>query len=501
MPQGSKVSSEIAGASPAPARQRNRDLLTGSIAPTLLLFALPTLASSALQSVSGSINAIWVGRFLGEDALAATANGNIVMFLMISFVFGFGMAATILIGQSWGRSDIDTARRIVGTTAGAFVPIAVVICIAGWIFAPDLLTLLGTPEGSYEFAVDYLQVIFLAMPGTMSFTLLMMALRGTGDSVTPLWFMGLLVVLDSGLNPLLIDGMGPFPRLGIAGAAMATTIATYTSLIALLVYLYRKDLPLRLRGAELGYLKPEWSMLKRIVSTGLPIGLQMIVITTAALSMLRLINQQGVDTTAAYAVTQQIWTYVQMPAMALGAAVSAMAAQNIGAGQWDRVSRITRWGVVFAIVLTTSLIVLLLLIEEPLLGLFLGADSPSLPIARHIGLLATWGFVAFAVGLVLFGTVRANGTVIGPLMILFIGMYPVRLGFAVGARDWLGVDAIWWSFPVAMVAIMFMAMALYLQGSWRTKGIGRQAFTPPTVHECTEQCRTIREPAGTMAPP
>src|SRR3954453_9844505 len=86
----------------------------GSIGPALLAFALPTLASSIVQSLNGTVNAIWVGRFLGENALAATSNANIVMFLLISFVFGFGMAATILVGQAFGRHDVDDARRVVG---------------------------------------------------------------------------------------------------------------------------------------------------------------------------------------------------------------------------------------------------------------------------------------------------------------------------------------------------------------------------------------------------
>ena len=97
------------------------DLTQGPIAKTLLTFALPTLASSILQSLNGTINAIWVGRFLGEGALAATSNANMVMFLLTAFVFGFGMASTILIGQAWGRKDVDGARRVFGTAGGAFL--------------------------------------------------------------------------------------------------------------------------------------------------------------------------------------------------------------------------------------------------------------------------------------------------------------------------------------------------------------------------------------------
>ena len=484
-------------AAPAPSPDgADAALLSGPIGRTLLAFALPTLGSSALQSLSGSINAVWVGRFLGEDALAATANGNIVMFLLLAFVFGFGMASTILIGQAFGRGDGREVRRIAGTALGAFVPAAVVLSALGWWFAPELLAALGTPPSALADALAYLRVIFVALPAMLSFTLVSMALRGTGDAMTPLWFMGLSVALDSGLNPVLIAGLGPAPALGIAGAALATAIANAVALPAMVAFLYHRGSALSLRGAELAFLRPDPGLLRAVLAKGLPIGLQMIVISSAALTMLRLVNAEGVDTAAAYAVVQQLWTYVQMPAMALGAAVSAMAAQNIGAGGWDRVGRITRDGVILALALTGALVLALTALEAPVLRLFLGQDSPALPIAERIGALATWGFLAFGVSLVLFGTVRANGAVTGPLVILFVAMYPVRLGFALGARPWLGVDALWLSFPVGMLAILAMAVALYREGSWREGSVG----APPTPHECEQRARGTREHGGAMAP-
>src|SRR5690349_5659395 len=113
-------------ASTAGAAPKRGDLTQGSIGPTLLKFALPTLASSILQSLNGTINSIWVGRLIGEGALAATSNANMVMFLLTAFVFGFGMASTILIGQYWGRKDVDEAGRIFGTAMGAFLLVTIV---------------------------------------------------------------------------------------------------------------------------------------------------------------------------------------------------------------------------------------------------------------------------------------------------------------------------------------------------------------------------------------
>ena len=138
------------------------------------------------------------------------------MFLLMAFVFGFGMAATILIGQAFGRRDVDGARRVLGTAIGAFSGVSFAIGAIGWIFAPALLHLLATPGGAYPFALAYLRVIFIAMPPIMILVMLMMTLRGSGDAMTPLWFMIVAVILDGGLNPVFILGLGPAPS-AIAG--------------------------------------------------------------------------------------------------------------------------------------------------------------------------------------------------------------------------------------------------------------------------------------------
>jgi putative MATE family efflux protein len=474
------------------------DLTQGSIGPTLLKFALPTLASSILQSLNGTINAIWVGRLIGEGALAATSNANMVMFLLSAFVFGFGMASTILIGQAWGRRDVDEARRVFGTTTGSFALITILVAIAGWFLSPAILHLLGTPGDAAPLALAYLRVIFLALPAILLLTLMMMSLRGSGDSLTPLWFMIIAVVIDSGLNPFFIRGWGPIPRMGIAGAAMTTLLGNYVSLIGLFIYIYAKNLPLRLRGHELRYLLPDVAILKTLVIKGLPMGIQMIVISVSALALVGMVNREGVDTTAAFGVAMQLWTYVQMPAMALGAAVSAMVSQNIGAGKWERVGQVTRIGIVQSLLITGALILLLTVADRSVLALFMGGGSPALGIARHIHVLATWNFLLFGVMMILFATVRANGAVWAPLIILAIGLVPVRFGYIEVTYHWLGADAIWTSFPATSLINLLLALAYYWNGSWKKARM--TVDERPDDDECTEEALATREPGGALNP-
>jgi putative MATE family efflux protein len=472
-----------------------RDLTTGNISRTLLLFALPTLGSNILQSLNGSINAVWVGRFLGEDALAATSNANIIMFLLFGIVFGFGMAATVMVGQAMGRGDVDSARRAFGSAIGLVAIGAVLVAVLGWIFAPDILRLLATPASAMPLALAYMRVIFLAAPAGMLMTLGMMGLRGVGDAMTPLWFMILNVVLDAGLNPVFILGLGGAPRMGIAGSAMATVIANYATVIGLIAIVYLRDLPIRLRGRELGYLIPARALMRTIVAKGLPMGAQMFVLSFAGLTMVGLVNRLGVQTAAAYGVSQQLWTYIQMPAMAVGAAVSAMAAQNIGAGAWERVGGITRAGIVYTLLLTGTMVVAVLVFDRPVMALFLGSDSPALPIARHIQLISSWNFMLFGLTMVLFATVRANGAVWAPLAILGFALYPVRIGFALVLQPVIGADALWWSFPVGSMVALALAGIYYRSGRWK-KG----AMVPIAPEQAEEEALAGGEPAGRLQP-
>jgi putative MATE family efflux protein len=462
---------------------REQDLTSGPITPALARFALPALGSGVLQSLNGSINAIWIGQFLGEAALAATTNATLVMFLLFAAVFGFGMAASILVGQNVGAKNLDGARRAIGSAVGLFLLLSIVTAVGGWLGAPGLLRLLSTPADVFPLALGYLRLVLLSMPASFLTVLVMMSLRGFGDAMTPLWFMILATLLDIALNPVFILGLGPAPALGIEGSAVATIISTAIGLIAMIVFIYARDLPMRLRGAELRYILPERTILRTVLGKGIPMGLQMVVLSTSALAMIGLVNRQGTMTTAAYGAVSQLWTYLQMPAMAVGAAVSAMVAQNIGASRWDRVNRINWTGVGISAAATLVLVALALFFDNRLFWLFLGSDAAAQSIAERMNLIATWTMIPFSVTMVLGSTVRANGAVFGPLVILAVAFFPVRFGFAYALEPGWGADAIWWSFPLGSVAAVLMTVGFYLHGGWRRERLITPGFARPERSE------------------
>jgi putative MATE family efflux protein len=441
----------------------------------MLTFALPILYANVLQSLNASINSIWVGRFLGEAALTATSNANVVMFLLIGAAFGVAVAATILIGQRIGGNDIPGARRAVGTSASFFAGISLLMAVMGQILAPVVLAAMDTPAPSLPLAVAYMRVIFLALPSLYMYAFVMAVLRAAGDSKTPFYFMLLSAGLDVTLNPVFIFGLGPAPRLGIAGSALATVLAQTVALTAMVTYLYRRRHVLCLRREELGLLRIDWRLAGTLLRKGVPMSAQMLVISLSGVLMITLVNRFGVATTAAFGAALQIWNYIQMPAFAVGQAVSAMAAQNVGAHKWDRVNRIAGIGVLYGLAITGTVVLAIELLNTRVFGLFLPPHAAALAVATHLNRIATPSYLFFAVSMILFAVVRSTGAVLVPLGIMTVALLLVRFPLAYALLGTWHAEAIWWSFPISSALAAALAALYYRLGDWRAARMGEAA--------------------------
>ncbi|MBV1917932.1 MAG: MATE family efflux transporter [Sphingomonadaceae bacterium] len=414
-----------------------------------------------------TINAIWIGQLLGVTALAATANANTVMFLAFATVFGFSMATTVKMGIHFGGKNIAGVRKSFGTGTGFSTGIAIIGAVLGWVFSGELLDMLSTPPAIHDLAYSYLHVSFLAMPFSTLAMMVAMGLRAGGDAKTPFYAMIVTTIGSIVLNPLLILGIGPFPEMGIAGSALSLAIANLLGALVMIGWVYFRDLPIRLRGRELFYLVPRSEELGYILAKGVPMGTQMLINSSAALIMIGLVNREGLITVAAYAAILQLWSYIQMPSFAISTAITAMVAQNIGAGLHGRVGRITIAGLAVNGIVTGSLYVMLVSVDSYILPLFLGAASPAIPVAEHIQLLATWAWVLQGLMVIMLGTLRGYGVVMAPLIIVAVSLYPVRLGFYYLAYPTLGADALWLSYGFGAAIALGLTWLTYSRGAWR----------------------------------
>ncbi len=460
---------------PTPDPPVRGDLTQGPLVRTLAVFALPVLVGNVLQTLNASINTVWIGQLLGEEAIAATATANIVLFLVFSAIFGIAMATTVHVGQYFGARDLAAMRRSFAAGFSLCLAISCAIAVTGWFTTGALLDLLSLPGGAREMALIYLKLTFLTLPAMTLTVLVASAMRGAGDSRTPLYFQALTVLLGIALNPLLIAGIGPFPRLGIAGSALASGFAAVVGCAGLIAWLYWRDLPLRLRGAELGYLKPQRAELAFLLGKGLPMGAQMLAVSGAGAIMIGLINLEGLLFAAAYGALMQLWNYIAMPAMAIGAAVSAMVAQHIGAGREERVDRIGLAAVQTTLGITVVLIAVLLIAGGTALAPFLGAGSAAIPIGVHIQSLAIWTYLPFGIMVVLFGTLRAYGVVYTQLFVLIFSMYLVRYGAYFALYPHFQQDALWYSMMLSSLVSLVLSLLVYFRGPWRREMLARIA--------------------------
>lgn len=435
-------------------------------------FALPTLAVNILQTLNGTISAIFVGKMLGETALAASTIATMVMFAVFSLVFGFAMAATILIGQAAGRGDWYEVKRTTGAAFGMMGLAGLLIAFGGWLAAPALLKLLAAPAEVVPLAKDYLELTFIGMPIGMVNMLLPALLRGIGDSTSSLWNTALNVVLCILLNPVLI------PLFGIEGAVLAGILANLASVTVLIFQIYRRNAPIALKRGELHYCLPDRAHFKPLLLLGVPMSLSMVVMGLSQLIVIGLINREGMQTVAGFGAINNLWTFLQMPAFAVATAVSAMAAQNIGADRWDRVGEVTRSGVVINIAMTAVILLVMVVAITPLLGMFLPHGSKAITIGAHINLLVGWTFILNAISSVVTSVVRANGETIAPLWIMVISGVVVRFAVAFPLYPIFGADAIWASFVAAAASSTAMGLAYYRWGKWREKKPMGQGLPP-----------------------
>jgi putative MATE family efflux protein len=444
-----------------------RSLVDGPIIPALLMFAMPLLMTNFLHSIAGTWAAIWVSHVLGEGALVAVANTNVFLFMMMGIIMGVGAASGIAIGQSVGRGSAADVKRIAGTSIAFAVFAATLIGILGLVFAPLLVDLIRLPPASREFAVIFLRMSCLVMPVLFVFIFLMMMLRGCGDSKTPFRYSLVWIGLSLLLGPLFLTGYGVFPRLGIAGIAVGNLIGNSAALLAMIRHIYRRDLPIALKGAELRFLLPDPAMLAMLIKRGLPMGAETLIVQGAYFVLLSMVNGYGVATAAAYAGAAQLWGYVQMPAMALAASLSAMAAQNIGANLWERIDRIAVHGCVLGVSITAATALLILALGDLPLRLFLPEGGAALDIARDINgtVLLSWSVLAVTASLL--SIVRANGAMVPAALVFAITMWGFRVPFAQYFEPILGAHSIWWSFPLGTIMSALLAFLYYRFGRWR----------------------------------
>lgn len=438
---------------------------------TFLFFLAPMLLSNILQSLSGTLNNIYIGQMIGVDALAAVSSFFPVMFFFIAFVIGLGAGASVLIGQAWGARDVAKARAVAGTTLSVGILMGLVIAVFGGAFTTPMLVLLGTPSDVLADATSYARIMLIAMPGVFVFLLSTAMLRGVGDTVTPLLTLIISTLTGLVVTPALIRGWGGLPQLGVTSAAWASVLAFVLSTLWLGWRLRQRASPLAPDAAFLRSMRIDLRLLRSVLKVGVPTGVQMIVVALAEVVLLSLVNGYGASATAAYGAVNQVVAYVQFPAISIAITASILGAQAIGAGRADRLGAIARTALMMNLVLTGGLVLLGYLFSRPLMGLFI-TSAPVIEIAQKLLHIMLWSLVIFGMASAISGIMRASGSVLVPTLISILCLLGLEVPVAWFMSHRIGLDGIWYAYPATFGAMLLLQTAYY-RLVWRRKAITR----------------------------
>ncbi|ANH97826.1 MATE family efflux transporter [Pseudomonas koreensis] len=438
---------------------------------TYLLFLAPMVLSNFLQSMSGTVNSIYIGQMLGTQALAAVSGMFPIIFFFIALVIGLGAGAGVLIGQAWGAREAHMVKAIAGATLLLGVVIGLLAAVLGSVFARQALQGLGTPVDVLDDAVAYAHVMMWILPSMLVFVLFTQLLRGVSDTLSPLLALMVSTCVGLALTPALIRGWFGLPQLGIQSAAFAGLAGNLSAMAWLAWRLIRKHHPLAPDREFFAALRLDTAILGKVLRIGLPTGVQMIVLSLSELVILALVNQHGSQATAAYGAVTQIVNYVQFPALSIAITASILGAQAIGAGQLQRMAPILRTGLLINVCLTGGLIVLGYLLSHWLLGLFLTEDSTR-AMAEHLLHIMLWSLLVFGFQAIIGGIMRASGTVLVPVVIAIVCVVGVQLPAAYWLDGQYGLQGVWMAFPVAYLG-MLVLQTLYYKLVWQHQKIER----------------------------
>lgn len=432
-------------------------------------FLGPMLASNILQSLSGTLNNVYLGQMLGVQALAAVSSFFPVLFFFIAFTIGLGAGASVLIGQAWGAGNVKRVQAITGTTLSVGIIFGLVVALFGGMFTQPMLALLGTPPDILADATQYARIVLIAMPGLFVFLLSTAMLRGIGDTVTPLYTLGISTVVGLVLTPALIRGWGGLPQLGVASAAAATVVSFTVATLWLAWRLRRLKSPMAPNRALAQHMRIDRRLLMSVLRIGMPTGVQMIVVSVSSIVLLSLVNSYGSAATAAYGAVNQVVAYVQFPAISIAITASILGAQAIGAGREATLGAITRTGLLMNLVLTGGLVLLGYLFSRPLMGVFI-TSAPVIEVAQTLLHIMLWSMVVFGMASVLSGVMRASGSVLVPTGIAIACILFVEIPSAWLLSHRIGLNGVWMAYPINFVAMLVLQTAYY-RGVWRKKPI------------------------------
>ncbi len=340
-----------------------KNLTTGSVFKNILIFSLPYLLSYFLQTLYGMADLFIIGQFEGVASTTAVSIGSQVMHMLTVMIVGLAMGSTVSIGQAVGAGDRKKAASGIGNTVTLFMCLSVVLTVTLLVFVRPVVTIMSTPEAAVPGTVEYLTICFIGIPFITAYNIISSIFRGLGDSKSPMCFIAVACVANIALDYLFMGAL----HLGPSGAALGTTLSQAVSVIIALVVIRRHSGALAVKKSDFQPARPVMAKLLRI---GVPIAMQDGLIQIAFIIITVIANRRGLNDAAAVGIVEKIISFLFLVPSSMLSTVSALGAQNIGAGKPERARLTLRYAAFIAICFGACMVILMQFAAEPVVSLF-----------------------------------------------------------------------------------------------------------------------------------
>jgi putative MATE family efflux protein len=432
------------------------------------MLAVPMVLEMAMESIFAVVDIFWVGR-LGADAVATVGLTESMLTLIYTAAMGLSIGATALVARRTGEHDPEGASRAAGQSILLGLGVAAVIGVAGAANAPALLRMMGASDDIIRTGSGFTRIMLGGNATVLLLFLLNAVFRGAGDAAIAMRVLMLGNLLNIVLGPCFIFGLGPFPEMGVAGAAMATNIGRGTAVVYQIVTLARGRGRVRV---GLRHLRLDLETMKTVVRLSGLGTFQILVGTASYIGLVRIISIFGSAALAGYTIGMRVIIFALLPAFGLSNAAATMVGQNLGAGRPDRAERAVWTAARYNMAFLGGVGVLFLLAAPAITRLFT-ADPLVQPMATACLRIVSLGFVFYACGMVLTQAFNGAGDTWTPtvLNLLIFWLWEIPLAWWLSTQGGFGAHGVFIALTVAYSTLAVVSAILFRRGTWKTRKV------------------------------
>lgn len=447
------------------------DMTVGKPWKSIVSFTIPMLIGNIAQQLYSTVDSIVVGKYNGDNALAAVGSATPILNLLLVLFIGISAGASIMVAQYFGAKEREKLSYTVGNCITVtFIACILLIAVAAP-FLWGLLETLNTPETIITDCYNYLFISLVGMVGMAYYNILSGVIRGLGDSFSALLYLLVATVINIALDIYFVAAL----EMGVAGVALATVIAQVISSVLCLIKLARMR---EYFDFGIKYLKPRSKYVKTIVRLGLPSGLTQAIFSSAMIIVQSLTNQFGEQFIAANIITMRVDGFAMMPNFSFGTALTTYAGQNVGAGLYDRVRKGAKQGTLLAVGCSATITGIILLFGKSLMGVFTNT-AELVDMSYYLMNILAVGYIAVAVTQSLSGIMRGAGDTMTPMWISLITTVVIRVPIAYGLSYLTRTEALpvgrFECIQISLLSSWILGAVLttifYARGSWKKKAL------------------------------